>query len=71
MSVAARSPGVLATAVHVLDPVERVPLVLLAGTTVTSPALIEQITNPRCWDGDPPTPTETEATSSARKAQPA
>ncbi|MFI1176664.1 hypothetical protein [Streptomyces melanogenes] len=71
MSPAAHSPGMLATAVHILDPVERIPVVLPAGTTVTDPAIIEQITNPRCWDGNPPTLTEAGATSSARKAQPA
>ncbi|MBD0741917.1 hypothetical protein [Streptomyces sp. CBMA152] len=71
MSTPVHSPGVLSTAVHVLDPAERVPVVLLAGTTVMDPALIEQITNPRCWEGDPPNPAETGATASARKAKPA
>lgn len=72
MSAAVKSPGVLATAVHVLDPVERTPRVLLAGEPVTDPALAEQITNPRCWqDGQPPTSQEVAPKKSARKAKPA
>ncbi|MEV6946724.1 hypothetical protein AB0N07_33100, partial [Streptomyces sp. NPDC051172] len=51
MSAAVKSLGVLAASVHVLDPVERIPVVLLAGESVTDPAVAEQITNPRCWEG--------------------
>ncbi|MEU5435431.1 hypothetical protein AB0G73_18915 [Streptomyces sp. NPDC020719] len=49
MSTAADTLGVLTATVHVLDPIERVPLVLHAGTEVLAPAIAEQITNPRCW----------------------
>ncbi|MGV9884659.1 hypothetical protein [Streptomyces sp. NPDC003006] len=44
-----KSLGVLAATVHVLEPAERIPTVLLAGTEVTDPAVAEQITNPKCW----------------------
>ncbi|MEN8649069.1 hypothetical protein ABCR94_00065 [Streptomyces sp. 21So2-11] len=55
MIAAVHSPGVLAVTVHVLDPVERLPLVLPAGTEVGDPAIAEQITNPKCWqDGQAP-----------------
>lgn len=64
-----KSLGVLATTVHVLDPVERIPVVLLAGECVSDPALADQITNPRCWEGEQP-PAQT-SKSSARKANPA
>lgn len=53
MSASRPAGGVLAATVHVLDPVERVPLVLEAGTKVTDPAITEQITNPRCWHSEP------------------
>ena len=57
MSAAVHALGVLSTAVHVLDPVERIPLVLLAGDEITDTAIAEQITNPRCWKGNQvPTP---------------
>ncbi|MGF0177285.1 hypothetical protein ACQF36_44610 [Streptomyces sp. Marseille-Q5077] len=49
---------------HVLDPVERVPLVLEAGAEVTDPAIAEQITNPRCWQ---PEPTPGSGRASTRK----
>lgn len=49
MSSSSTAGGVLAATVHVLDPVERAPLVLEAGTTITDPAIASQITNPRCW----------------------
>lgn len=45
--------GVLAATVHVLDPVERVPMVLTPGTEVKDPAVAEQITNPVCWETEP------------------
>lgn len=54
MSAAVHALGVLTATVHVLDPVERVPLVLTAGTEVTDPAIAEQITNPACWGSEPP-----------------
>ncbi|MFI7322722.1 hypothetical protein [Streptomyces venezuelae] len=44
-----KSLGVLAATVHILDPSERIPAVLLAGTKVTELAVAEQITNPKCW----------------------
>ncbi|WP_367132899.1 MULTISPECIES: hypothetical protein [Streptomyces] len=47
--------GTLAATVHALDPVDRVPLILTAGTEITNPAIAEQITNPDCWEGGPPT----------------
>ncbi|MCX5206759.1 hypothetical protein OG897_35810 [Streptomyces sp. NBC_00237] len=54
---------------HVLEPVERVPVVLLPGTEVKDPAVAEQITNPRCWEsGVPPAPKAAPSTS-ARKAK--
>ncbi|MEV0446030.1 hypothetical protein AB0I84_27005 [Streptomyces spectabilis] len=55
MSAAVKSLGVLAATVHILDPTERTPAVLLAGTDVTDPAVAEQITNPKCWSGAPST----------------
>ncbi|MFG2683752.1 hypothetical protein [Streptomyces sp. NPDC048392] len=64
-----KSLGLLAASVHVLDPVERIPVVLLAGEPVTDPAVAEQITNPRCWEGGQP-PAQT-SKPSARKANPA
>ncbi|MFF0741531.1 hypothetical protein ACFYVL_14140 [Streptomyces sp. NPDC004111] len=68
MSAAVHALGTLVCAVHILDPGERVPVVLVAGTEVTDPAVAEQITNPRCWqDGVPPSPKA--ATTSARKAK--
>ncbi|MFE4869480.1 hypothetical protein [Streptomyces sp. NPDC056682] len=69
MSAAVKSLGVLAAAVHVLDPVERIPVVLLAGEQVTDPAMAEQITNPRCWEGEQP-PVQP-GKPSARKVKPA
>ncbi|SHN07423.1 hypothetical protein [Streptomyces yunnanensis] len=67
-----KSLGVLAAAVHVLDPVERIPVVLFAGEQVTDPAVAEQITNPRCWEGGQLPPSQELAPSkSARKAKPA
>lgn len=71
MSAAVRSRGVLAAVVHILDPVERVPVVLHVGEQVTDPAVSEQITNPRCWEGgQPPAPAKAPDKPSARKAQP-
>ncbi|MER6548643.1 hypothetical protein [Streptomyces sp. NPDC001250] len=62
MSTNNRAGGVLAATVHVLDPVERVPLVLGAGTKVTARAIAEQITNPQCWQPEPaPGPRRTSA----------
>ncbi|WP_030570881.1 hypothetical protein [Streptomyces aureocirculatus] len=49
MSAAVKSLGVLAATVHILDPSERIPAVLQAGTEVKDPAVAEQITNPKCW----------------------
>ncbi|MEU7576772.1 hypothetical protein AB0B50_04115 [Streptomyces sp. NPDC041068] len=69
MSAAVKSLGVLATTVHVLDPTERTPVVLLAGEHVTDPAMAEQITNPRCWNGEQPPAQPSKP--SARKAKPA
>ncbi|EST26962.1 hypothetical protein [Streptomyces roseochromogenus] len=54
MSTNSSTRGILAATVHVLDPVERVPLVLEAGIEVTDPAIAEQITNPRCWQAETP-----------------
>ncbi len=54
MSTTPKPLGVLAATVHVLDPSERVPVVLPAGTEVTDPSICEQITNPACWRGEPP-----------------
>ncbi|MGX1909296.1 hypothetical protein ACWIID_10570 [Streptomyces phaeochromogenes] len=72
MSAAVKSLGVLAASVHVLDPVERIPVVLLAGEPVTDPAVAEQITNPRCWEGgQPPSRDAAPDKPSARKAKPA
>lgn len=48
-----KSLGVLAATVHILDPAERIPAVLLAGTEVTEQAVAEQITNPKCWHTPP------------------
>lgn len=70
MSSAGKSLGVLAAAVHVLHPVERTPMVLLAGEQVTDPAVAEQITNSRCWKGGQPS-TQGTASTSARRAKPA
>ncbi|UQA93758.1 hypothetical protein [Streptomyces halobius] len=71
MSAAVNSLGVLAAAVHVLDPVERIPVVLLAGEQVTDRAIAEQITNPCCWEGGQPPTQESAPSKSARKAKPA
>ncbi|MFI0912502.1 hypothetical protein [Streptomyces abikoensis] len=62
--------GILAAAVHVLHPVERVPLILTAGTPVTDPAIAEQITNPDCWEGgEPPSrPSTAKATRKSAKS---
>ncbi|GGX36559.1 hypothetical protein [Streptomyces noursei] len=49
MSTAAKPLGVLTTTVHILDPIEHVPLVLTTGAEITDPAIAEQITNPKCW----------------------
>ncbi|MEU9120096.1 hypothetical protein AB0C96_09580 [Streptomyces sp. NPDC048506] len=65
------SLGVLVAAVHVVDPVERIPVVLLAGEQVTDPAIAEQITNPRCWEAGQPPSQESAPSKSARKAKPA
>ncbi|MHA7956301.1 hypothetical protein ACX9I7_00895 [Streptomyces sp. L500] len=46
--------GTLAATVHALDPVDRVPLILIASTEITDPAIAEQITNPDCWEGGKP-----------------
>ncbi|MDJ0383222.1 hypothetical protein [Streptomyces sp. G-G2] len=55
MSAAVHALGVLTATVHILDPVERIPLVLIAGTEVTDPEIAQQITNPICWEnGEPP-----------------
>ncbi|GHE11388.1 hypothetical protein GCM10010339_70990 [Streptomyces alanosinicus] len=54
MSASGPAGGILAATVHILDPVERVPLVLQAGTKVTDPVIAEQINNPRCWQPDAP-----------------
>ncbi|WP_432008842.1 hypothetical protein [Streptomyces bacillaris] len=54
MSAAVHAPGVLSTAVHVIDPETRTAFVLGPGEEVTDPAIAQQITNPRCWkDGAP------------------
>ncbi|MFE1558903.1 hypothetical protein ACFW6V_28465 [Streptomyces sp. NPDC058734] len=53
MSAAVKALGVLAATVHVLDPVERDPIVLTPGTEVTDPDVAEQITNPACWETEP------------------
>jgi hypothetical protein len=71
VSAAVHALGVLSTAVHVLDPVERIPLVLAAGDEITDPAIVEQITNPRCWKGNQVPIAETAASKTARKAKPA
>lgn len=63
MSAAVKALGVLAATVHVLDPVERVPLVLTPGTEVTDPAVAEQITNPACWETEPAPPKTTRKTT--------
>ncbi|WP_116211594.1 hypothetical protein [Streptomyces olivoreticuli] len=44
--------GTLAVAVHVLDPVARIPLILTPGTEVTDLDIASQITNPACWHGN-------------------
>ncbi|MCY0929470.1 hypothetical protein OTB20_25370 [Streptomyces sp. H27-H1] len=54
MSAAVHALGVLTATVHVVDPMQRVPLVLTAGTEVTDPEIAEQITNPNCWENDEP-----------------
>lgn len=59
MSAVAHSAGVLAAIVHVLDPVQRVPLILPANTEVTDSAIAEQITNPHCWGAGTPPATKT------------
>lgn len=59
--------GTLAATVHALDPVDRVPLILTAGTEITDPAIAEQITNPDCWAGGKP-PTDPSPGKSSRKA---
>lgn len=64
-----KSLGVLAATVHILDPTERTPLVLLTGDHVTDSAVAEQITNPRCWEGEQ-LPTQP-GKPPARKAKPA
>ncbi|MGX1668547.1 hypothetical protein [Streptomyces sp. NPDC055400] len=71
MSAAIQALGVLSTAVHVLDPVERIPLVLHAGDEVTDAAVAEQITNPRCWEGSQVPSQETVPSRTARKTKPA
>jgi hypothetical protein len=71
VSVAVHSLGVLSTAVHVLDPVEHIPLVLVAGDQITDPANAEQISNPPCWTGNQVPTTETAAPTTVRKAKPA
>ncbi|MFD6913573.1 hypothetical protein [Streptomyces virginiae] len=53
MSAALRALGVLAATVHVLDPVDRTPVVLTPGTGVTDPEIADQITNPKCWESEP------------------
>jgi hypothetical protein len=69
VSAAVHALGTLSCAVHVLDPVERIPVVLLPGTEVANPAIAEQITNPRCWqEGAPPGPKAAPSTS-ARKTK--
>lgn len=62
--------GVLAATVHVLDPVDRVSLIFVAGTEVTETAVAAQITNPHCWKNGQPPAIETEPTSS-RRSKPA
>ncbi|MFE3182805.1 hypothetical protein ACFXKR_18320 [Streptomyces violascens] len=57
----------LSATVHVIDPVEHVPLVLPAGTEVTDPSIAEQITNPRCWRNTQP-PTTPKGTRKAKSA---
>lgn len=54
MSAAIHALGILTATVHVLDPVERVPLVLTVGTEVTDPEIAQQITNPSCWENSEP-----------------
>ncbi|MEU1307812.1 hypothetical protein ABZ419_02795 [Streptomyces cinnamoneus] len=44
--------GTLAAAVHVLDPVARIPVILTPGTEVTELDIASQITNPDCWQGN-------------------
>ncbi|CAM5309437.1 hypothetical protein [Streptomyces abikoensis] len=58
--------GVLVATVHVLHPVDRVPLILTVGTEVTDPAVAEQITNPGCWEGGQQ-PAESSSSRSAKK----
>ncbi|MEU5428462.1 hypothetical protein ACH4UT_23460 [Streptomyces sp. NPDC020799] len=61
--------GTLAATVHALDPVDRVPLILTAGTEITDPAIAEQISNPDCWEGGPPTgPSPGKSSRKAAKA---
>ncbi len=50
----AARPRTLATAVFVTDPESRESLLLTPGTTVTDPAVAEQITHPDAWAPDPP-----------------
>jgi hypothetical protein len=47
-------PRTLATAVFVTNPKSRESLLLVPGTTVTAPALADQITHPDAWLPDPP-----------------
>ncbi|MFD9418749.1 hypothetical protein ACFWC9_29125 [Streptomyces goshikiensis] len=63
MSAAVKALGVLAATVHVLDPVERLPIVLTPGTEVTDPAIAEQITNSACWEVEPAPPKTTRKTT--------
>lgn len=64
-----RALGVLAATVHVVDPIECAPRVLLAGEQVTDSALVEQITNPRCWEGRQSPFLDVAPRKSARKAK--
>ncbi|WP_369178631.1 hypothetical protein [Streptomyces mutabilis] len=48
-STSSARPRTLATAVFVTDPETRESLLLAPGTTVTDPALIDQITHPAAW----------------------
>ncbi|MGG2460598.1 hypothetical protein ACO0M4_12405 [Streptomyces sp. RGM 3693] len=71
MSATVQSLGVLAAAVHILDPVERIPVVLLPGEHITDPAVAEQITHPRCWELGQSPAQQTPPGKSVRKAKPA
>jgi hypothetical protein len=59
VSAVAHTVRVLAATVHVLDPIQRTPLILSANTEVTDSAIAEQITNPRCWQAGTPLATKT------------